>query len=457
MQKMADGSSALIPLSNDANITKRKKPQPKSKDNCESGNDNSDDITITLTPDELAETPPWGLAILNLLNISLKSLNDKATATCNLMTSYVDTIESVSTTANSALTLAKKNKTDMETLSKKVDKLADDLSRTKDENDKLKEHILKNESYSRRENLVFRGFVAQHSCEKTIRNILQKMNIPGLDSNTVPFVRCHYTDKAKSHIIVRFLMFSDRELVWNNRRSLQTVSKDVFMSEDFPPEIERRRKELYPIANAANRLHEYKQKATVSGDKLIINSKTYKSNTLHTLPSMLRPRALAERSDDNILVFGGVTSNHHPLSNFYKKSFVLDDVTFSCSEQAFQFQKAILFGDQSSADRILKETYPASMRYFGKHVKGYRDDVWKRERDNVMMRVLRAKFGVNELSELLVNTGVKTLAEANSRDSYWAIGLPIIHGGVLNRNLWATNGNTLGKLLMTLRQELAAQ
>ena len=59
-----------------------------------------------------------------------------------------------------------------------------------------------------------------------------------------------------------------------------------------------------------------------------------------------------------------------------------------------------------------------------------------------------------QLKQFLMDTKDKTLAEANGRDSYFAIGLPLTHPDVLNPTKWADNSNHLGRILMEIREEL---
>ena len=244
-------------------------------------------------------------------------------------------------------------------------------------------------------------------------------------------------------------------MVWSNRWRLRDTARNVFVSEDYPSEIEKRRKELYPIASAANKMEEYKRKVKVTGDKLVVNHKSYTQATLHELPTALQPMKLSERSSDTVLVVGGITSRHHPLSNFHRSQFVLDDINFNCSEQAYQYLKALQFDDMASARSILETTEPSRMRYLGKRVRGFDFTVWKNRQYPIMERVLFAKFSQNAaLAQLLLDTGSKTLAEANAHDSYWAIGLPITSANVLHQDQWPKNGNKLGHLLMALRQHL---
>ena len=95
------------------------------------------------------------------------------------------------------------------------------------ENKRQKEHILKNETYSRRDNLVFRGIRVTRDdhepCEAKVRKIFKAMGLQNFDR--IPFVRCHYLDERKQ-IIVRFQWFSDREPAGHSY-SLHSSSQDV--------------------------------------------------------------------------------------------------------------------------------------------------------------------------------------------------------------------------------------
>ena len=134
----------------------------------------------------------------------------------------------------------------------------------------------------------------------------------------------------------------------------------------------------------------------------------------------------------------------------------MDGITFTSSEQAYQYQKAVQFGDTNTATMILDTEDPSRIRFLGKHVRGFDFTVWKQKQDGIMKRTLHAKFTQHvDLIKLLVDTGTKTLAEANSKDSYWAIGLPITSPKVLEIGSWAQYGNKLGQFLMSLRQQLS--
>ena len=110
----------------------------------------------------------------------------------------------------------------------------------------LQQSIHKNESYSRRDNLVFSGFQLDRndhrSCETIIRQEVFKklLNMDDQQAANIKFVRCHYMNwqhnDRRSSIIVRFESYCERTQIWNRHRALKTI----YVSEDFPIEIARK-------------------------------------------------------------------------------------------------------------------------------------------------------------------------------------------------------------------------
>ena len=367
----------------------------------------------------------------------------------------LETLTNVKATAQKALDSSNENKTLIGSLSAKVDHLTDAVDFLMSENNRQKEHILRNETYSRRNNLVFRGYNIvpndQESCEMKARGIIKQMGIP----ERVPFVRCHYLRDQKQ-IIIRFQWYSDRERIWKNRYKLKGTS--YYVAEDFPREIEAQRKQLYPVMKAAKRLQEYQKKVSMNCEKLILKGKQYTCNTIDTVPLNIHPGTLAERSNARVLVFGGTTSKHHGLSNFsqIKTNFVYEHIAYSSAEQAFQHKKARQAGDQNKQREIMFNSDPAVQKSLGYDVNGLDQEQWKQDRRGYMKDILIAKFTqIDHLKRQLLDTGERTLAEANGRDHYFGIGLPLTHPDVLDPNKWSKDGNQLGLILMEIRQELS--
>ena len=87
---------------------------------------------------------------------------------------------------------------------------------------KLQAAVDKNESYSRRSNLIFGGIAkdVQGSCTAIVHSILKdKMNIA--NATSFKLVRCHFlskpTDIKKGSIIAQFESFSSRMTVWSKK------------------------------------------------------------------------------------------------------------------------------------------------------------------------------------------------------------------------------------------------
>ena len=99
-------------------------------------------------------------------------------------------------------------------------------------------------------------------CEDAVRQcLISEMNINDDKVKKMMLVRCHRIgpnnkdNNATNYcraIIVRFLDFNDRKLVWGERMAL--AGKEYFISKNFANNIEYRRRLLYPIMKAAKKI-----------------------------------------------------------------------------------------------------------------------------------------------------------------------------------------------------------
>ena len=279
--------------------------------------DSSATNAIELPTDLLEDAPAWGKSLYTLItSVDIK------------VSSIQDNLQIATETANEALKLAEHQETVIAKLSSKVNYLSEALEFLLNENKKRDEHLVRNETYSRRDNLIFRGYTVTNNdpekCEEKVRNIIKVMGIP--HSQNIPFVRCHYLNDQKQ-IIVRFQPFSDRERVWVNRYKLKQTS--FYVAEDFPSVIASQRRQLFPVYKAAKDLPMYHRKVSMRGEKLILDGKQYTSQTVCNVPAQIHPAKLAQRTNNDVLVFGGSTSAHYGLSNFYQmnKKFVYEHRT----------------------------------------------------------------------------------------------------------------------------------
>ena len=118
------------------------------------------------------------------------------------------------------------------------------------------------------------------------------------------------------------------------------------------------------------------------------------------------------------------------------------------------YQKAKVFQDDASAEKILSTTDVAKIKAFGRGVKNYNNVVWNGMRQVIIYRGLLEKFRQNpELKEMLLSTGDKILAECAVQDKIWAIGWPMNAPEAQNIDLWKGQ-NLLGFALMMVRDEI---
>ena len=152
----------------------------------------------------------------------------------------------------------------------------------------------------------------------------------------------------------------------------------------------------------------------LKADQLFFNNKRYPHTTINQLPSKLHPKTLSEKSSESLLVVGGITRRYHLLSNFYQNPLELDNKTCVCAEQAFQYEKAVLFKDYRTARQIMSAVDPGRMKYLGSKVNAFNFTVWKDKQDGIMKRVISAKFTHDDdIKKVLLDTGTRTIGEAN--------------------------------------------
>lgn len=147
-------------------------------------------------------------------------------------------------------------------------------------------------------------------------------------------------------------------------------------------------------------------------------------------------------------------------SNFYVTKFKdpISGVEFSSSEQAFMWQKAKFFGDDSV--RLALEVFdilPREAKELGRQIANYDDKAWECVRVGFMIYVNLLKFGQNEdMKKQLLSTDRKVLVEASPHDKIWGVGLSETDAAILREDTWKGR-NLLGLSLMKVRQILAQE
>lgn len=144
------------------------------------------------------------------------------------------------------------------------------------------------------------------------------------------------------------------------------------------------------------------------------------------------------------------------LSQWWPARFTLDGVEFPSAEHYMMWRKAHLFGDTSTAARLLSVAHPNEAKTLGRQIGGFDEPTWERERFDIVVAGNVAKFGQDPaLRAFLLGTGGRVLVEASPLDRVWGIGMAANDASADEPVRWRGR-NLLGFALMRARWTLAA-
>lgn len=397
------------------------------------------DFTTVLNRD----APPWAKD----LGLALLSAQNKQTET---ICEYIDFLSKDNSEVKSKVVKHEQDITDLKTQFSSLEK----------ENHVMKEKLLDLESRSRRNNLKFFNvsIPIPPGQEKEKQSDLRKwlyqfLNLQlQFDDDEIKLIdidRIHRIGRGnRAPIIVRFTKYKCREEIWLRYRQAKFDKAVISVAEDYPQEIEERRRKLYPIMKMAKAK---KMEASLSYDKLIINSQVFKVDTLSRLPDGLKPADIAAVKDDNFTFFFG---RECPLSNFHPSEFTVDNQKYNCAEQFIQFSKAKVFNDHDIARQILKEEKPENQKALGRKVSNFNHRAWEEAIPQVIPQGLMRKFVQNQhIKQYLLATTDTELVEASARDTVFGIGLSITNADKGDKSKWRGK-NLQGTMLQRIREEL---
>ena len=348
-----------------------------------------------------------------------------------------------------------KQQQQLDTVLKKNELLEAKVQNLEKSNKFLKDKILYQEMAARKTNLIFHGIVEpvwehREQCEKSVKDFLITLSI---DTTNLTFSRIHRLGPktiTRPHrpILVSFNTMDDRDTVWKARPKNIKDPNTPRISQDFPKEIQSRRRRLLPVLVKAKQIEEY-QDTYLFDDKLVIKGLTYTVDNLHLIPNILDPRYIATQTQDNMTVFWGQNS---PLSNHHPASFLQNGTLFNCVEQFYMYSMAEHAGDKYKAQAIMDTENPITQKQIAKGITLSKE--WKNMSVNIMKTGLIAKFSQNEiLKDFLLDTKETELIEASPYDKFWGIGLSMDTPEVFDKTKWKGK-NMLGQLLQTVRNTL---
>ena len=339
-----------------------------------------------------------------------------------------------------------------------IESIQSNSNRIKVDADRNRERNIKAEAYSRRSNLRFEGIPAQNNetniqCRNKVYEIMKK-ELGVIDAEErIVIEKCHRDKKFPKQdppsILVRFLSLRDRQEIWEKRDKLNKNRQNkLFVNEDFPQEVERKRAFLRPYLKAA---YANNRKATMSGDTLIVDSEKYTVETLHLLPEDMRPEKTVVKTKGNVTAF---FRSDAFLSNFHPSQFEVGNRNYCCVEQFYMSKKAERFNDYVTRNKIMSTTNPREINYLSKHIANFNQENWNEISSEIMATAVNAKFEQNrKLQDLLMKTGNSILAEASPTDKEWGVGIAMSDERVFDQSKWL-GSNKLGKILMACRDRL---
>lgn len=187
-------------------------------------------------------------------------------------------------------------------LQQQLDSIAEENVKLKEDFEALRVRIVKQEDYSRRENLRFYNIPendeeTNDDCIQKVKQVLSDLGAP----SDIKFHAIHRTGKPNTNygasstsegeprprpILARFVSRMDSESIWFMRKELLKSPRfsTVLIDKDLSPESARERAKLRAAYKKAKDLNI--EKVFIKGKNLIINSSKYSVNTL---PEYLLP------------------------------------------------------------------------------------------------------------------------------------------------------------------------
>lgn len=142
------------------------------------------------------------------------------------------------------------------------------------------------------------------------------------------------------------------------------------------------------------------------------------------------------------------------FSQWYPSTFTAEGYIYNTAEQYMMHQKALLFGDNEIAEKIMQASRPDEQKALGRQVKNFNPTTWSKACLSIVCKGNYFKFTQNKgLQAQLLATGGRILVEASPYDQVWGIGMGEDEVGIEDPTEWKGQ-NLLGWALMLTRQEI---
>lgn len=143
------------------------------------------------------------------------------------------------------------------------------------------------------------------------------------------------------------------------------------------------------------------------------------------------------------------------LSQWYGSPFIDEDgVQFTCCEQYMMFNKAMLFGDEAIADKIMQTSYPRDQKVLGRKVRNFDVGIWADRSFDIVYNGNILKFSQNDsLKQRLLSETANIFVEASPYDKIWGIGKGVNVQEIDDPHCW-DGLNMLGFAITKVRDKL---
>ena len=409
----------------------------KSSDNV-ADQENTPDTSVvsTTTQDTIKDAITPIISEIQLLRESVHSDYNK------LHADYVELKESITSRSSE---IAEKLNLKIDANTERISQMINENKLLRRENASLKERITKIESNQVRNNIIISGIPESkwEPYDTTVARIYDTIaaafSSGDIDraleeARQIEIVCCNrigrYQMGRNRSISATLRNYVDKEKIMQHKKNLPS---GIYIDEEFPLEVKCNRDKLRPIWKLAKSHSEYRDKCKLSGDRLVINGINNTVNDLHNLPKDLVPYKAAQHENHEFIAFHG---EHSPWSNFHQSPFEIDGQRYHSAEQWIQYSKAMLFGDSSTANKILQTDSPHECKRLSYQIKGVNNEKWRAEGFELCLKGVEAKFKQNkELWSMLKTTEPKTLVEA-SNDRLWGTGISLKDTHVLDSRRW---------------------
>ncbi|MEM8918335.1 MAG: NADAR family protein [Pseudomonadota bacterium] len=146
-----------------------------------------------------------------------------------------------------------------------------------------------------------------------------------------------------------------------------------------------------------------------------------------------------------------------PFSQWFHSPFTMGGQYYNTAEQYMMAEKAKLFDDHETREKILEAREPGEQKALGRRVVGFDQDLWDLSARDIVYLGNRAKFTTHrDLLGMLFDTEGTSLAEASPLDTIWGIGLAADAEDATDRSKWLGK-NWLGETLQRLRDDLLTE